>query len=88
MRNIDIPGAKEIFSKSDELLSTFTQNRGYVKAMIAITEGVRENYFFEKMDKMRANNNARIMREKYEGVDAYEESAREYYAKYGTSGEF
>ena len=88
MRNIDIPGAKEIFEKSDELLATFTQNRGYVKAIVAITEAVRDDYFFERMDKMRLNNNARIMREKYKDVDPYETAARAFYKKYGTKGEF
>ncbi len=75
MRNIDIPGAKEIFAKSDELLKTFTQNRGYVKAMLAIHEAVREDYFFEKMRKLRSKN-------------AYDRSALAYYNKYGTVGEF
>ena len=75
MRNIDIPGAKEIFAKSDELLKTFTQNRGYVKAMLAIHEAVREDYFFEKMRKLRSKN-------------SYDRSALAYYNKYGTVGEF
>jgi len=75
MRNIDIPGAKEIFAKQDELLKTFTQNRGYIKAAIAIHEAVRDDYFFEKMRKLRAST-------------AYERGAVEYYNKYGTSGEF
>ena len=75
MRNIDIPGAKEIFAKSDELLKTFTQHRGYVKAMLAIHEAVREDYFFEQMRKLRSKN-------------AYDRSALAYYNKYGTVGEF
>lgn len=75
MRNIDIPGAKEIFAKQDELLKTFTQNRGYIKAMLAIHEAVREDYFFEKMRKLRSKN-------------AYDRSALAYYNKYGTVGEF
>lgn len=75
MRNIDVPGAKEIFAKQDELLNTFTQNRGYVKAMIAIHEAVREDYFFEKMRKLRASS-------------AYDRSAAAWYAKNGTVGEF
>jgi len=88
MRNIDVPGAKEIFAKSDELLATFVQNRGYVKALVAITEAVRDDYFFEKMKEMRAKNNARIMRENNKDVDPYESAARAFYKKYGTSGEF
>lgn len=75
MRNIDIPGAKEIFAKQDELLKTFTQNRGYVKAVMAIHDGVREDYFFEKMRKLRAST-------------SYERGAVKYYNKYGTNGEF
>jgi len=75
MRNIDIPGAKEIFAKQDELLNTFTQNRGYIKALVAIHEAVREDYFFEKMRKLRAST-------------AYDRGALAYYNKYGTSGEF
>ena len=75
MRNIDIPGAKESFAKQDELLKTFTQNRGYIKAMLAIHEAVREDYFFEKMRKLRSKN-------------AYDRSALAYYNKYGTVGEF
>ena len=56
MRNIDIPGAKEIFAKQDDLMSTFWQNRGYVKATLAVHEAVREDYFFEKMNKLRIAN--------------------------------
>jgi len=75
MRNIDIPGAKEIFAKQDDLLKTFTQNRGYVKAAIAIHEAVRDDYFFEKMRKLRAST-------------SYERQAAAYYAEHGTVGEF
>jgi len=75
MRNIDVPGAKEIFAKQDELLKTFTQNCGYIKALVAIHEAVREDYFFEKMRKLRSKN-------------LYDRSALEYYNKYGTVGEF
>jgi len=75
MRNIDIPGAKEIFAKQDELLKTFTVNRGYVKAAIAIHEAVRDDYFFEKMRKLRAST-------------SYDREAKAYYDKYGTAGEF
>lgn len=75
MRNIDVPGAKEIFAKQDELLKTFWVNRGYVKATVAIHEALREDYFFEKMRKFRSHN-------------LYEKSALEYYNKYGTVGEF
>ena len=75
MRNIDIPGAKEIFAKQDELLVTFWMNKGWVKALNAIHEGVKEDYVKEKMRELRAST-------------SYERSAREYYEKYGTSGEF
>jgi len=75
MRNIDIPGAKEIFAKQDELLNTFWQNRGYVKALLAIHETVRDDYFFEKMRKLRAST-------------SYDRGAAAYYAKHGTVGEF
>jgi len=75
MRNIDIPGAKEIFAKQDELMGTFWVNRGYVKATLAIHEALKEDYFFEKMRLVRAST-------------AYDRGAVEYYNKYGTQGEF
>jgi len=81
MRNIDVPGAKEIFAKQDKLMSTFWQNRGYVKAVMAIHEAVRDDYFFEKMQNLRFANNRK-------NAKSYEEQALEYYNKYGTSGEF
>jgi hypothetical protein len=81
MRNIDIPGAKEIFARQDELMATFWQNRGYIKAAMAIHEAVRDEYFFEKMQNLRYANNRKNKK-------SYEEQAREYYNKYGTSGEF
>ena len=75
MRNIDVPGAKEIFAKQEELLNTFVRNRGYIKACIAIHEAVRDDYFFEKIRKLRAST-------------SYERGAAAYYAKHGTVGEF
>ena len=36
MRNIDIPGAKEIFAKQDELMNTFWVNKGWVKANLVL----------------------------------------------------
>jgi len=75
MRNIDIPGAKEIFAKQDELMATFVQNRGYIKALTAIHAAVKEDYVLEKVRKLRAST-------------AYERGARAYYNKYGTQGEF
>ena len=81
MRNIDIPGAKEIFARQDELMATFWQNRGYVKAAMAIHEAVRDEYFFEKMQNLRFANNRK-------NAKSYEEQALEYYRKYDTSGEF
>jgi len=75
MRNIDIPGAVEIFAKQDELLNTFVQNKGYIKAAIAIHEAVRDDFFFEKMRKLRAST-------------SYERGAAAYYAKHSTVGEF
>lgn len=74
-QDINIPGAKEVYAKRDELLATFVQNRSYVKACKAITEAVTEDYFFERMRKLRAST-------------AYERGAVAYYNKYGTSGEF
>ena len=75
MRNIDIPGAKEIFAKQDELMATFWQNKGWIKATVAIHEAVRDDYFFEKIRKLRAST-------------SYDRGAAAYYAKYGTIGEF
>jgi len=75
MRNIDVPGAKEIFAKQDELMATFWQNRGWVKATVAIHEAVRDDFFFEKVRKLRAST-------------AYDRGAVAYYNKFGTQGEF
>jgi hypothetical protein len=75
MRNIDIPGAKEIFAKQDDLMTTFWMNKGWVKANLAIYEAVRDDYFFEKIRKLRAST-------------SYERGAAAYYAKHGTVGEF
>ena len=75
MRNIDIPGAKEIFAKQDELMDTFWMNKAWAKANIAIHLAVRDDYLFEKMRKLRSKN-------------AYDRSALAYYNKYGTVGEF
>ena len=75
MRNIDVPGAKEIFARQDDLVGTFWINKGWVKALTAIHQGVKEDYVKEKIRKLRAST-------------SYERSAREYYEKYGTSGEF
>ena len=81
-QDANIPGAKEVYAKQEELLATFVRNRSYVKACKAITEAVREDYFFEKMTKMRNEHR------KKQAADAYEEAAKAYYNKYGTSGEF
>jgi len=75
MRNIDIPGAKEIFEKQDELMATFWQNKAWIKATTAIHEAVRDDYFFEKIRKLRAST-------------SYERGAAAFYAKNGTVGEF
>lgn len=75
MRNIDVPGAQEIFAKQEELLNTFWQNRGYATAAVAIFEVVRKDYVMEKMRKLRAST-------------SYERGARAFYEKFGTSGEF
>lgn len=75
LRNIDVPGAKEIFAKQDELMATFWQNKAWVKATTAIHEAVRDDYFFEKIRKLRAST-------------SYERGAAAFYAKNGTVGEF
>ena len=75
MRNIDIPGAKEIFAKQDELLNTFWCNRGFIKALLIIHEECKKDYVTRKMNMMRYNN-------------LYEKNAREWYSKHGTVGEF
>jgi len=82
MRNIDIPGAKEIFAKQDELLSTFWQNRGYVKATVALHDVIKKDYVTNKMLKMRGKNRINMCNEIYERL------CREYYSKNGTVGEF
>ena len=75
MRAIDIPGAKEIFAKQDELSITFWSNKGAIKALKIIHEEVKKDYVMSKMRMMRYNN-------------LYEKNAREWYSKHGTVGEF
>jgi hypothetical protein len=75
MRNIDVPGAKEIFEKQDELLKTFWSNKGYIKAAIALHEIIRDDYALKRMRLLRLQG-------------LYEQGAREWYAKHGTVGEF
>ena len=81
LRNIDIPGAKEVFAKQDELMSTFWQNRGYIKAAVALHEVIRDEVFFGKMQEMRRANIRK-------NTKSWVEDGAEYYAKYGTVGEF
>lgn len=75
MRNIDVPGAKEIFEKQDELLKTFWSNKGYIKAAIALHEIIRDDYALEKIRSLRAKN-------------LYNKGAAEWYAKHGSVGDF
>lgn len=75
MRNIDVPGAKEIFAKQEELMATFWMNKAWAKANLEIHLAVRDDYLFEKMRKLRAST-------------SYERGAAAYYAKHGTVGEF
>ena len=75
MRNIDVPGAKDIFARQDELMVTFWMNKGWVKALTAIHQGVKEDYVSEKMRKLRAST-------------SYDRAAASYYQKHGTAGEF
>ena len=75
MRTIDIPGAKEIFAKQDDLMVTFWMNKGWTKALTIIHEEVKKDYMSSKMQMMRSNN-------------LYEKNAREWYSKHGTVGEF
>lgn len=90
MRNIDIPGAKEIFARQDELLATFTQNKAYMKAVMILHEEIKRDFIEDKMKKMRTDNKARIAREYYKekGVDPYETAAAAFYKRFGTRGEF
>ena len=75
MRTIDIPGAKEIFAKQDELFVTFWGNKGSVKAMKILHEEIKKDYVIKKMQMMRSNH-------------LYEKNAREWYSKHETVGEF
>ena len=75
MRTIDIPGAKEIFVKQDDLMVTFWMNKGWTKALTIIHEEVKKDFVTKKMQMMRYNN-------------LYEKNAKEWYSKYGTVGEF
>lgn len=82
MRAIDIPGAKEVFAKQDELMATFWQNRGYLKASTTLHDVIKKDYVSDKMLKMRGRNRINMCN------DIYERAAAAYYAKHGTSGEF
>ena len=53
MRNIDVPGAKEIFAKQDELLVTFWMNKGWVKAINILHDEIKKDFVEEKMKKLR-----------------------------------
>jgi len=53
MRNIDIPGAKEIFAKQDELLVTFWMNNGWAKAINILHDEIKKDFVEEKMKKLR-----------------------------------
>ena len=75
MRTIDIPGAKEIFAKQDELFVTFWGNKGSIKAMQILHQEIKKDMVLAKMRMMRYNN-------------LYEKNAREWYSKHGTVGEY
>ena len=75
MRNIDIPGAKEIFAKQDELMNTFWCNRGSIKALLIIHEECKKDYVSNKMHMLRCSN-------------LYEKQCKEYYSKHSTVGDF
>jgi len=75
LRNIDVPGAKEIFAKQDELLVTFWMNKGWVKAINILHDEIKKDFFEEKIRKLRAST-------------SYERGAAAFYAKNGTVGEF
>ena len=53
MRNIDVPGAAEIFAKQDGLLSTFTQNKAYSKAAMILHEEIKKDFMEKKMKELR-----------------------------------
>jgi len=53
MRNIDVPGAKEIFAKQDELLVTFWMNKGWAKAISILHNEIKKDFVEEKMKKLR-----------------------------------
>ena len=82
MRNIDIPGAKEIFAKQDELMNTFWCNRGSIKALLIIHEECKKDYVSNKMLKMRGKNRINMCNE------IYEKLCKEYYSKHSTVGDF
>lgn len=75
MRNIDVPGAKEIFARQKDLLDTFWCNKGSIKASLIIHEELKKDFVESKMRMMRYNN-------------LYEKNAREWYSKHGTVGEY
>lgn len=75
MRNIDVPGAKEIFARQDDLLVTFWMNKAFPKALCILHEEIKKDFVQEKMRKLRAST-------------SYERGAAAFYAKNGTVGEF
>lgn len=77
MRNIDLPGAKEIFAKQEELMSTFWMNKAWIKANIVIHDEVRKDYVLEKMSSLRNKSASRFFM-----------TAEQWYAKHSTVGDF
>ena len=64
-----------IEQKAIELLDTFVVNKGRVKAKSIILDCLKKDAVDKRMRLIR-------------GASLYEKRAREYYNKYGTSGEF
>ena len=71
----------EIHKKMFYYLDTFMSNSGRDKAKNIILDALKKDAVESKMQNMRFNNTRKP-------VKSYEEQAREYYNRWGTSGEF
>jgi hypothetical protein len=64
-----------LIQKRDRIMDTFVPNNGFDKAFEIINNELKKDVVNEKMRSVRSTY-------------LYEKGAREYYNRYGTSGEF
>lgn len=65
----------EVIRKREEIMDTFTPNKGFDKAFQIITDELKREAVDKKIRTLRAGS-------------IYDKRAAEYYAKHGTAGEF